>query len=92
MRQRLGQNGLQNANLKPFIHLLHTTILFWGVQFGQMYNAKQDKETASLFAQTACICTAKMTKDVCTVITGGRDIKMGMSANESEAINMFGDL
>lgn len=66
---------------------------FLGVlQFGQMYNAKQDKETASLFAQTACICAAKMTKDVCSVITGGSEIKMGMSANESEAINMFGEI
>ena len=33
-----------------------------------------------------------MTKDVCNVITGGTEIKMGMSANESEAINMFGDI
>jgi hypothetical protein len=61
-------------------------------QFGQMYHAKQDKETASLFAQTECICAAKMTKDVCSVITGGGEITMGMSANESEAINMFGGL
>lgn len=65
---------------------------FLGVlQFGQMYDAKQDKDTASLFVQTACICASKMTKDVCSVITGGNEIKMGMSANESEAINMFGD-
>lgn len=66
---------------------------FLGVlQFGQMYNAKQDKEIASLFAQTACLCASKMTKDVCSVITGGNLIKMGISANESEAINMFGEL
>ena len=66
---------------------------FLGVlQFGQMYNAKQDKEIASLFAQTACMCASKMTKDVCSVITGGNLIKMGISANESEAINMFGEL
>ena len=61
-------------------------------QFGQMYDAKQDKEVVTLFAQTACLCAAKMTKDVCSVITGGSEITMGMSANESEAINMFGDI
>lgn len=66
---------------------------FLGVlQFGQMYDAKQDKEVVTLFAQTACLCAAKMTKDVCSVITGGSEITMGMSANESEAINMFGDI
>ncbi len=53
---------------------------FLGVlQFGQMYNAKQDKETASLFVQTACICAAKMTKDVCSVITGGGEINLSIS-------------
>jgi hypothetical protein len=55
-------------------------------QFGQMYHAKQDKETASLFAQTACICAAKMTKNVCSVITGGGEIKMGMSANDESEV------
>lgn len=75
---------LLSANSHPsFLGLL---------QFGQMYDARQDKETARLYLQMACICAAKMTKDVCSIITGGSDIKMGISANESEAINMFGDM
>ena len=82
----------QYEALYPFLSANSHPSFLGVLQFGQMYNANQDKETASLFAQTACICAAKMTKDVCNVITGGTEIKMGMSANESEAINMFGDI
>ena len=82
----------QYAALYPYLSANSHPSFLGVLQFGQMYDAKQDKETVTLFAQTACLCAAKMTKDVCSVITGGSEIKMGMSANESEAINMFGDI
>lgn len=41
------------------------------LQFGQMFNAKADKDMAKTVIFSACICASKFTKDFCDVVADG---------------------
>lgn len=41
------------------------------LQFGQMFNAKADKDMAKTIIISACICASKFTKDFCDVVADG---------------------
>lgn len=68
----------------------HTHPSYLGVlQFGQMFNAKTDKNMAETIIFSACICASKFTKDFCDVVADGEKYIKDFTKDFTSTIHFF---